>query len=317
MFGEFNYKKHVDKNYGNNALFVESSTQIFGNNECIIEPQIEILICNSYNLPLRKYINGKLLTLPKNIHTIKIIKESTMFGNCIGDFNQSLDYLPDGLENLILNSSSFNLPLDNLPQSLIQLKINCNLINTIDISYLKNLKKLESYTSNFVSIPKSVTHLIVNNTNQILDPECNIPILEINQVKFKNIFGFNRHKIEILGPIPENTEYLIIKSLQDYTIFQNLPISISKIQISDEILKNSQNTLDNLPSSVTLIIISVDKLFFDFIKNIIKEIEKCSTEIKTYLKDSNVKFLQRVCEIFDITNKIKIPFNCDWSFCSD
>lgn len=315
MFELFNSKKHLDKIYGNNALFVESGTQIFGDNECIIEPQIEILIFNSCNLPLRKYTNGKLLTLPKNIHTLKIIKKSTMFN--IVDFNQSLDYLPDGLENLILNSSSFNLPLDNLPQSLKQLKINCNSIDKIDISYLQNLKKLESYTSNFVSIPKSVTHLILNNPSQILDPECNIRILEINQLKLKNIFNFGRNKIEMLGPIPENTECLIIKSLQDYTIFQHLPIGISTIQITDDILKKSQNTLDNLPSSVTLIKISVDKFFFDFIKVLIKEIEKFSTEIQTYLKDSNVKFLQRACEIFDITNKVKIPFGCEWTFCTD
>ena len=100
-----------------------------------------------------------------------------------------------------------------------------------------------------------------------------------------------------------------------------MPNGINTIQISDDILKNSQNTLDNLPTSVSLIKISVDKLFFEFIKVLIteiREIDSLSTEKKNDLKNSNnLIHFQRTCEIFDITNKIKLPFGCELTFCYD
>ena len=318
MFEQFNSKKSEKKIYGKNTLFVESTAQLFGESKCIIDSDISTLIINSYNLPLRKFINGKLITLPEHIHTLQIKKLESFFNSYMGDFNQSLDYLPMGLENLILNSSKFNLPLDNLPLSLKKLKINCDLIDRIDVNYLSNLIKLESYTSNFASIPKSVCHLILRNTSQILELECNFTILEINQLKFKNRFTFGQNQIEPLEPIPANVEHLILRSIQDYTLFRCLPIGISTIQLSDDILIKSQNVLDNLPTSLSLIKISVDKLFFDFINNLIEQIENINKNINSnHLTNSNVKNLQRVCEIIDITNKIKIPFGCNWSFCHD
>jgi hypothetical protein len=315
MFEQFINKKSVNKKYADNVLSIEANTQIFEETKCIIGSNVEILIINSYNLPLRKFIDGKLITLPQHIHTLQIKKKGFCFNNYIGDFNQSLDYLHMGLENLILNSSSFNLPLDNLPQSLKKLKINCDLIDKIDVNYLSNLIKLESYTSDFVSIPKSVSHLILNNPNQILNPDCNFTILEINQLKFKNKYLFGKNKLTTLGPIPSSVEYLIIKSIQDYALFQRLPVGITTIQLSDEILKNSQNVLDNLPPSLNLIKILVDKFFFEFINDLIKKLENID-DFNNY-NNSNVANLQRACEIFDITNKIKIPFGCTWSFSYD
>ena len=150
MFEQSFIKKSI-KIYGSDAIFIDLGAQIFSEKECNIDENIKILLINnSYDLPLRKFVNGKLITLPNYIHTLKIKKGNKDIWNA-GKFNQSLDFLPN-LENLVLNSFAFTQPLDNLPISLKQLKINCNQIKNIDVGYLKNLTKLESYTSNFVSV---------------------------------------------------------------------------------------------------------------------------------------------------------------------
>jgi hypothetical protein len=310
MFGESLIKKSVKKFYGDNALSINSNTQVFSDKECIIESKIDTLLFDkTYNFPLRKFVNGRLMTLPKNIRILNIGTGSRGLFSC--NFNQSLDYLHDGLEKLVLNSSVFNQPLDNLPLTLKELKINCNQIKNIDVNYLANLTKLESYTSNFVSVPKSVTHLILNNSSQILDLDCSVSILEINQLKLRTLFSRGFNNIDTLGSIPDSVEHLIIKSIKDYTLFQRLPNGISTIQIPELFLKDCQDFMDNLPSSLSLIKISVNKILFDFISNLRNELEKIE-------KNSEYnKIVQRVYEIYDIISQVKLPFGCDFKFCLD
>ena len=315
MFGESFIKKSVKKFYGDNALSIDSNTQVFSDKECIIDPKIDTLLFDkSCNFPIRKFVDGRLITLPKNIRILNIGTGSTGIFSC--NFNQSLDYLHDGLEKLVLNSSVFNQPLDNLPLTLKELKINCNQIKNIDVIYLPNLTKLESYTSNFVSVPKSVTHLILNNSSQILDLDCPVSILEINQLKSRMMFSRGFNCSDTIGPIPDSVEHLIIKSIKDNTLFQRLPIGISTIQITESILKDCENVMDNLPSSLSLIKISVDKFLFDFTNDLVKKLSVIEENIKenngTYIKN-----LQRVIKIYDIMKKIKLPFGCNFIVCSE
>lgn len=312
----FNSENSIKKNYGDNTLYIDSDMQLFSDKECIIKSNIDtLLIDKSWNFPLRKFVDGKLITLPKNIHTLYIGSGSKRIFSC--DFNQSIDYLHNGLEKFMLNSTSFNQPLDNLPSTLTQLKINCNQVKNIDVSYLTNLKKLESYTSNFVSIPRSVYHLILNNPTQILDLNCNVSILEINQLKSMAMFYYESTS-DTLGKIPDSVEHLIIKSIKDYSFFQHLTIGISTIQITEFILKACEKVLNNLPSSLTLIKISVDKSFCDFTNKFIQELEKIE-KIEKNMKEYNEhsENLLRLHELYNIMKKIKLPFGCNFIFCSD
>ena len=178
-----------------NMLYISKDTQLFSEETSLIFPYQHTLIFNSVDLPLRKYINGKLIILPEHIRTIKILhlrdnctEINNKYNSWLPHFNQSLDYLPPNLEFLKIHSDDFSQPLDNLPVNLKCLKINCKKITTIDVGYLTKLTKLESYTSNFISIPESVTHLKVKYVKQICVSKSKIKILEIDQCKFKNFF---------------------------------------------------------------------------------------------------------------------------------
>ena len=70
----------------------------------------------------------------------------------------------------------------------------------------------------------------------------------------------------------------------------------------------------NLPCGLTKIKVWVDKFLFDFVNDKIINNE----EIDIKIKDNNyLKNLQRVCEIYDVMGKMKLPFGCEWVICSD
>lgn len=248
-----------------NMLYISKDTCLFSHENSLIFPCHDTLIFNSVDLPLRKYINGKLIILPEHIRTIKILHLRDnckviydKYNTCLPHFNQSLDYLPPNLEFLKIHSDEFCQPLDNLPVNLKCLKINCKKITTIDVGYLTKLTKLESYTSNFISIPESVIHLKVKYVKQICVSKSKIKILEIDQCKFKKFcfFGIGDSKLELIDDfsfIPESVEIIILNSVNGHECLQNLPCGLQQLHVTEKIFSDYYNFFDNLPPVLQLL----------------------------------------------------------------
>ena len=298
-----------EKKYSDNVLCVKDNTTLF-TDKCIIPVHIDTLILQQYNLPLRKYVGHELVTLPSNIKIIKIVSVAQQLFTCDLNvkivnreaFNQSLDYLPHNLEYLKINSYTYKQPLDNLPINLKCLKINCKLIGDIDVSYLHNLTKLESYTSNLISIPESVVHLKIRKPNQIKIKVPNVKILEIKD--FSETAPFGATSMPEFGLIPESVEILIFKKLCNYNILNNLPPSVLKIQIPCEILKYSFPFINNLPPMLQ----SFRVVFSEQSVNYVAGLKEKKVDFT--LQEQSIN--KQIREDLDIIQRIKLPNDCSF-----
>jgi hypothetical protein len=82
------------------------------------------------HLQLGRRFNQPIMNLPRSLKHLVIASNEISY--C--DFNQSLDYLPDGLESLTIKlNQGFRLPIDNLPRGLKHLHFICkNFIQPIN-----------------------------------------------------------------------------------------------------------------------------------------------------------------------------------------
>jgi hypothetical protein len=87
-----------------------------------INQSIDFLPNGIFHLQLGRQFNKPIMNLPQTLKNLIIASNELSY--C--DFNQSLDYLPEGLECLSIRLNRvFNLPINYLPVSLKKLEIIC------------------------------------------------------------------------------------------------------------------------------------------------------------------------------------------------
>ena len=154
----------------------------------------------------------------------------------------------------------------------------------------------------------------MDNPSQILNPECVIPKLEINQAKYDDSFSCESwNKAKPLAPVPSGTEHLILKNIivDDITTYgpclRQLPMSICIIDIDEFILDYSQDELDNLPYSLGLLRVIISESLLDFVKNFRDK------EQDVYYFE-NLRNVQNIIKIMD---GLKLPLECMWNYLAE
>ena len=91
-----------------------------------INQSINFLPDGVTHLQLGRRFNKPIMNLPRTLTHLIIASNNIAY--C--DFNQSLDYLPEGLECLTITLNQvFNIPINNLPTGLKQLKFICKVFH--------------------------------------------------------------------------------------------------------------------------------------------------------------------------------------------
>ncbi len=137
-----------------------------------INQSIEFLPDGITDLQLGRSFNKPIMNLPRTLKTLIINANKIAYT----DFNQSLDYLPEGLECLTLKlNHSFNMPINNLPSSLKQLEFICKAfkhpINNLPDG-LERLKILHFDYDNTYSLPTTLKQ--VNITKKLSEDDLEI-----------------------------------------------------------------------------------------------------------------------------------------------
>ena len=141
-----------------------------------------------------------------------------------GEFNQSLDNLPNTLKYLYINTFKFNHSLDFLPVGL-----ECLILGTSSISinnYPSGLKELyiNGYSDGLLSkFPVGLKILYINGKYNKLDESCKLPD-NLETFIFNDCMWY-KHNIKILKQIqfPKKMMQLIlpIDYVQDYFLFKD------------------------------------------------------------------------------------------------
>ncbi len=170
-----------------------------------------------------------------------------------GEIRKNLDNLPDGLEELEIESVTFNLPLNNLPFSLKKLKIQClNYSHTLD------------------NLPDGLEELIIfSNYNLPLD---NLP----NNLKFAKL-GLNSYDHE-LNNLPNMLTCLELRGKFNCKL-ENLPFGLKKLS-----LIKFNGSLGQLPEGIERLSI-LDRSFI-----LINKFPKSLTHLKL---DYNIRMLDK------------------------
>lgn len=122
-------------------------------------------------LQLGMKFNRPIMNLPRGLKHLYICPCGFSYSN----FNQSLDYLPIGLESLSIRLNRlFNMPIDNLPASLKDLEILCSEYKQPINNLPEGLEKLWIGTfdyKNTYSLPSTLKHFNIDRqiNNDILD----------------------------------------------------------------------------------------------------------------------------------------------------
>ena len=91
-----------------------------------INHSIDFLPDGVTHLQLGLRFNKPIMNLPRTLTHLIIAANEIAYS----DFNQSLDYLPEGLECLTISLNQvFKMPINNLPASLKHLYLNCKLFH--------------------------------------------------------------------------------------------------------------------------------------------------------------------------------------------
>ena len=168
-----------------------------------------------------------------------------------GDFNKSVDNLPQNLEVLLLGDN-FSQSVDNLPESLIGLKLGekfSQSIENLPINLIYLNICVNKYSNTILNFPPNLKYLKIIFTNTITTKNCKQfykPILNIKYPKVKHlVLSYNtiitheyitqsedvlsiKHCIENL---PESLEYLEIKLININWNLTKLPPNIKQIKI--------------------------------------------------------------------------------------
>lgn len=173
-----------------------------------------------------------------DITIINLIKsyKKVAFGD---NFNQPIDYLPDGITDLYLGQR-FNKPINNLPQSLKKLKISSNII-----AYTEFNQSLDNLPSGL----ETIDILINKSFNQPID---NLPIslkkLVLICQQFKqpiNNLPCNLEELVIYMFDYENTHYLP-GSLKNFNFKYNFDSVEITNKVTNIIRKNLVNKYPNI-----------------------------------------------------------------------
>ena len=168
-------------------------------------------------------INDNKYDYSQDMLVIGLIKvyEKVVLGD---SFNQSIDFLPDGVTHLQLGRR-FNKPIMNLPRTLKHLIIAAN-----EFAYCDFNQSLDY-------LPEGLEFLIIR-LNQVFNMPINNLPLGIKQLEF-NCKGF-RHPINNL---PDGLEGISI-SCFDYENTHHLPANLKQIDIHKKLSKDEKTVLN-------------------------------------------------------------------------
>lgn len=153
-----------------------------------------------------------------------------------GNFDNSIDNLPDCIKSISIKYGSFNQPINKWPLNLSSLEIIAIKFQQV-IKNLPNIEELriDSYKKDFVTIPYSVKILIIKilHSDHDLDKLINLHTLRIKNTNNKiskfppNLkkFSANEYKFE-LDNLPNSLNYLSTEILFENTV---LPKNIAFI----------------------------------------------------------------------------------------
>lgn len=184
--------------------------------ELISSETEKITFGENFNKPLGYFGSGGIL--PKKLITLELS----------GKFNQSLDFLPDGLKILhFMKNSEFNRMITKLPKELEILRFG-DLFNN-QIIYLPPKLKILEFGNNFNQpidpnfFPKNIFTISFGNLfNQNID---NIPD-SVENIKLGD--EFNKNII-----LPKNLKYIEFgKNFDKKFVLDILPNTIKKIKLS-------------------------------------------------------------------------------------
>jgi hypothetical protein len=261
--------------------------------------QIDILIIrkNNFNHPIEcipdriksikiysKDFNQPVDVLPKNLKVF-CIKSCNKYDSV---FNQSLNYLPTGLEDLVIVSRNFNQSLYFLPNTLKKLYIGNAVFNQSVDSLPNKLETLCISSLNFNqrldNLPESLKTLFIEFPIKHINVLENLPSsLETLIYGFfvnpSNIFNFN------IDNLPSSIKYLHFGRSFSGDI-NNLPDSIEHLLIGDE-MSNITNKITKLPQNLKSIGISgfienkTDLLNSDKINKLFEQIDLTKYDINS------------------------------------
>jgi len=157
-----------------------------------INQSIDFLPDGVTHLQLGRRFNKPIMNLPRTLTHLIIASNNIAY--C--DFNQSLDYLPEGLECLTITLNQvFNIPINNLPVGLKHLDFGCKIFHHPINNLPNRLKSLVigcfDY-DNTHNLPTTLTK--VNITSKLVEDE--VEVLNKNLVDiYPNInFEMNYYK---------------------------------------------------------------------------------------------------------------------------
>ena len=192
-------------------------------------------------------------------------------------FNLPLDNLPNGLKSIVIRQlrntttlqlGNFNQPLCKdgktvLPDGLQELRLETHILSFPIVDFPKNLKKLYLDINcyyNLENLPDGLEELTIFNRNQI--PEnCSLDNLP-SSLKMLKVGGCNWDKS--FDYLPVNLEKLFILVYKFTHPIDNLPIGLKYLEVN----LNGNQQINNLPSGLEYLRINVSTKYSNLVRNL-------------------------------------------------
>ncbi len=186
------------------------------------------LLSNCHNLESITFsgvFNQTIDVLPPNVKTI-------IFKGC--DFNNPINNLPKGLEQLVFSDGLFNQNIDNLPENIKFLELNSikfnkpiqNLPNGLTNLSISLILKPEdkSIIESLLNLPNSIKHLELKNFGLYIPNEKEESLILKNISNLLNIHSLKLTKFKKISNLPSNLKYLSLQNYKDIELnFSDYP----------------------------------------------------------------------------------------------
>jgi len=175
----------------------------------------------------------------RGLYNLPDIPDGTEYLDCSGNNIRRIDKLPGSLKVLDCSNNSLEV-LTNLPSSLESLRVDFNLLSSLDLSRCQALYSLSISGNKFITIPKlpdsiKVLHISFNNIKMINKLNQNLLELEAHNCNLESIgvlpdslmiLRCDNNDIKRLPSLPQNMRLLSCS----YNALQFLPPLPSQIQ---------------------------------------------------------------------------------------